>query len=107
MAKCKRWREIPTELSLERFRKFVLPHLSVGSRGPAAEAHLACALQLHSETAVPGMSVEETTHRKGRPRARRNRFCQGSHQNRPSEQYADKSGNRTVMISRARPDVRN
>jgi transposase len=40
MAKCKRWREIPTELSLERFRKFVLPHLSVGSRGPAPKLSL-------------------------------------------------------------------
>ncbi len=35
MAKRKRWQEIPTELSFERFLKFVLPHLSVGSRGPA------------------------------------------------------------------------
>jgi transposase len=35
MAKRKRWLEIPTELSLERFREFVLPHLTVGSRGPA------------------------------------------------------------------------
>jgi hypothetical protein len=34
MAKRKRWLEIPTELSLERFREFVLPHLTVGSRGP-------------------------------------------------------------------------
>jgi transposase len=36
----KRWREIPTELSLERFREFVLPHLSVGSRGPAPKLSL-------------------------------------------------------------------
>ena len=35
MAKRKRWLEIPTELSLERFREFVLPHPTVGSRGPA------------------------------------------------------------------------
>ena len=35
MAKRKRWLEIPTELSLERFREFVLPHLTVRSRGPA------------------------------------------------------------------------
>jgi hypothetical protein len=40
MAKHKRWREIPTELSLERFREFVLPHLSVGSRGPAPKLSL-------------------------------------------------------------------
>jgi hypothetical protein len=35
------------------------------------------------------------------------RFCQSSRQNRPSEQYADKYGNRAVMIARAKPDVRN
>jgi hypothetical protein len=34
MAKRERWHGIPTELSLERFREFVLPHLSVGSRRP-------------------------------------------------------------------------
>jgi hypothetical protein len=33
MAKRERWQGIPTELNLERFREFVLPHLSVGSRG--------------------------------------------------------------------------
>jgi hypothetical protein len=33
MAKRERWLEIPTELSLDRFREFVLPHLTVGSRG--------------------------------------------------------------------------
>jgi transposase len=40
MAKRKRWLEIPTELSLERFREFVLPHLTVGSRGPAPKLPL-------------------------------------------------------------------
>jgi transposase len=35
MARRERWRGIPTELSLERFQEFVLPHLSRGSRGPA------------------------------------------------------------------------
>jgi transposase len=34
MAKPARWREIPTELSLERFEEFILPHLTVGRRGP-------------------------------------------------------------------------
>jgi hypothetical protein len=38
MAKRKRWLEIPTELSLEWFREFVLPHLTVGSRGPAPKS---------------------------------------------------------------------
>ena len=40
MAKRKRWLEIPTELSLERFREFVLPHLTVGRRGPALKLSL-------------------------------------------------------------------
>jgi hypothetical protein len=35
MAKSEQWQGIPTELSLERFRQFVSPHLSVGSRDPA------------------------------------------------------------------------
>ena len=34
MSTRERWQSIPTELSLERFREFVVPHLSVGSRGP-------------------------------------------------------------------------
>jgi hypothetical protein len=34
MSTRERWQGIPTERSLERFREFVLPHLSVGSRGP-------------------------------------------------------------------------
>jgi hypothetical protein len=35
MAKSMRYRGIPTELSIEQFGQFVLPHLTVGSRGPA------------------------------------------------------------------------
>src|SRR5450755_3456051 len=35
MAKRACWQEIPTELSLERFEEFILPHLTVGRRGPA------------------------------------------------------------------------
>ena len=38
--KPKSWREIPTELSPEPFREFVLPHLTVGSRGPAPKLPL-------------------------------------------------------------------
>src|ERR1700676_682508 len=34
MVKREHWLRIPTELSLQRFQEFVLPHLSVGSRGP-------------------------------------------------------------------------
>src|SRR5271167_2008529 len=40
MAKSEQWQGIPTELSLEQFRQFVLPHLSVGSRGPAPKLSL-------------------------------------------------------------------
>ena len=40
MPKRKRWQEIPTKLSLERFREFILPHLTVGSRGPAPKLSL-------------------------------------------------------------------
>jgi transposase len=40
MAKDMRYRGIPTELSLEQFGQFVLPHLTVGSRGPAPRLSL-------------------------------------------------------------------
>jgi transposase len=40
MAKSVRYRGIPTELSLEQFGQFVLPHLTVGSRGPAPKVSL-------------------------------------------------------------------
>jgi transposase len=40
MGKSARSRGIPTELSLEQFRQFVLPHLTVGSRGPAPKLSL-------------------------------------------------------------------
>src|SRR5690242_8424109 len=40
MAKRVCWREIPTELSLERFEEFILPHLTVGRRGPAPKLSL-------------------------------------------------------------------
>jgi transposase len=40
MAKSVQSRSIPTELSLEQFRQFVLPHLTVGSRGPAPKLSL-------------------------------------------------------------------
>ena len=40
MAKNARWQGIPTELSLTQFRQFVLPHLSVGSRGPVPKLSL-------------------------------------------------------------------
>jgi transposase len=40
MAKSVQSRGIPTELSLEQFQQFVLPHLTVGSRGPAPKLSL-------------------------------------------------------------------
>src|SRR5450755_2433907 len=40
MAKRACWQEIPTELSLERFEEFILPHLTVGRRGPAPKLSL-------------------------------------------------------------------
>ena len=40
MAKTAQSRGIPTELSLEQFRQFVLPHLTVGRRGPAPKLSL-------------------------------------------------------------------
>jgi transposase len=35
MAKSKRWQWIPTSLTLLQFEQFILPHLIIGSRGPA------------------------------------------------------------------------
>jgi transposase len=40
MAKSVQSRAIPTELSLDQFRQFVLPHLTVGRRGPAPKLSL-------------------------------------------------------------------
>jgi transposase len=40
MVKTQRWQSIPTQLELAEFEQFVLPHLSVGSRGPAPKLSL-------------------------------------------------------------------
>ena len=40
MAGNQRWQAIPTQLGLAEFEQFVLPHLSVGSRGPAPKLSL-------------------------------------------------------------------
>ena len=40
MTKSARSRGIPTELNLERFQEFVLPHLTTGRRGPASKLSL-------------------------------------------------------------------
>jgi hypothetical protein len=40
MVETQRWQAIPTQLDLAEFEQFVLPHLSVGSRGPAPKLSL-------------------------------------------------------------------
>ena len=40
MAETQRWQAIPTQLELAEFEQFVLPHLSIGSRGPAPKLSL-------------------------------------------------------------------
>jgi hypothetical protein len=40
MAESRYGQAIPTQLGLELFEQFVLPHLSVGSRGPALKLSL-------------------------------------------------------------------
>ena len=40
MAKSEQWQCIPTRLSIEQFQQFVLPRLSIGSRGPAPKLTL-------------------------------------------------------------------
>src|SRR6202034_4162500 len=40
MAQTQRWQAIPTQLELAEFEQFVLPHLSIGSRGPAPKLSL-------------------------------------------------------------------
>jgi hypothetical protein len=40
MAEAQRWQAIPTQLELAEFEQFVLPHLSIGSRGPAPKLSL-------------------------------------------------------------------
>src|ERR1700689_1048352 len=40
MVETQRWQAIPTQLERAEFEQFVLPHLSVGSRGPAPKLSL-------------------------------------------------------------------
>ena len=49
------WR-FPTQLSLGLFEQFVLPHLSIGRRGPAPKLGFVQDLQLHSATALFGLA---------------------------------------------------
>jgi hypothetical protein len=40
VAETQRWQAIPTHLELMEFEQFALPHLSIGSRGPAPKLSL-------------------------------------------------------------------
>ena len=40
MAETQRWQALPTQLERTEFEQFVLPHLSIGSRGPAPKLSL-------------------------------------------------------------------
>ena len=40
MAETQRWQAIPTQTERAEFEQFVLPHLSIGSRGPAPKLRL-------------------------------------------------------------------
>ena len=66
MAKRERWQGIPTGLNLERFREFVLPHLSVWQPGGRTlKAFLLHVLFNYILKQLDfGMPVEATAHRK-------------------------------------------
>ena len=59
MAKRACWREIPTELSLERFEEFILPHLTVGRRGPAPKLSLHALFNYILKLLYPGCQWKE------------------------------------------------
>jgi len=40
MPQTQQWQGIPTQLTLEQFEEFVLPHLHTGSRGPQPKLSL-------------------------------------------------------------------
>jgi hypothetical protein len=40
MAETQRWQALPTQWERTEFEQFVLPHLSIGSRGPAPKLSL-------------------------------------------------------------------
>jgi hypothetical protein len=40
MAESKSWQVVPTNLALEQFQEFVLPHLKMGIRGPQPKRFL-------------------------------------------------------------------
>jgi hypothetical protein len=58
MAGSQRGQAIPTQLGLVQFEQFVLPHLSVGSRGPAPKLGLFKTFNYIFATALYGLPVE-------------------------------------------------
>ena len=62
MAQSQPWQWIPTNLTLEQFEEFVLPHLPKGRRGPQPKLSLHSYFQLYFETVVPRVSVERAAH---------------------------------------------
>ena len=65
MARTQRWQAIPTQLKLAEFEQFVLPHLSVGSRGPAPKLSLYKIFNYVLKILYLGMSVEGAADRQG------------------------------------------
>jgi hypothetical protein len=71
MAKSVQSGGIPTELSLEQFRQFVLPHLTVGRRGPAPKLSLHALFNYILRLLYPGCQWKElpiAQDAEGRPR---------------------------------------
>jgi hypothetical protein len=58
MAGSRRGQGIPTQLGLALFEQFVLPHLSVGSRGPAPKLGLFKIFNYVLQLLYPGLPVE-------------------------------------------------
>jgi hypothetical protein len=56
MAETQRWQAIPTQLERAEFEQFVLPHLSIGSRGPAPKLSLYKRLTRNVPATYPGNS---------------------------------------------------
>ena len=65
MAGSQRGQAIPTQLGLVQFEQFVLPRLSVGSRGPAPKLSLFKIFNYIFATALRGPSVEGAADRTG------------------------------------------
>ena len=72
MAQSVPWKEIPTQLTIEQFEEFVLPHLHIGSREPQPKLSLYVIfnyiLKRHFETSAQGLPVGGASHQKGQRR---------------------------------------